>query len=110
MLPFYQSRAGQVFTQAIGVARLRAYSLELQRRFVVLLIANGIDAEGGTEDRGAFVVVRHVDARTWAEALAARGIVTDARGPWLRLCPDVLTTRTELERAANELAAVRACV
>jgi len=109
VLPFYQSRAGQVFTQAIGVDRLRAYSLELQRRLVALLIAKGIDAEGGTEDRGAFVVVRHVDARTWVEALAARGIVTDARGPWLRLCPDVLTTRTELERAANELAAVRAC-
>jgi kynureninase len=109
VLPFYQSRAGQVFTQAVGVARLRDYSLALQRRLVALLAAKGIDAEGGTEHRGAFVVVRTADAHAWADALAERGIVTDARGKWLRLCPDVLTTQEELERAAGELASVRAC-
>ncbi len=41
-------------------------------------------------------------------ALAARGVVTDARGRWLRLCPDVLTTEAELVRAAAMLAEVRA--
>ena len=110
VLPFYQSRAGQVFTQAVGVARLRAWSLELQGRLVTLLGAKGIAAQGGTEDRGAFVVIRHKDARAWADALGARGIVTDARGEWLRLCPDLLTTQAELERAAGELAAVRSGV
>jgi len=109
VLPFYQSRAGQVFTQAVGVARLREYSLAQQRRLVALLAAKGIDADGGTADRGAFVVVRTADAKAWADALAERGIVTDARGQWLRLCPDVLTTQHELERAAHELASVRAC-
>ncbi|MEO8674215.1 MAG: aminotransferase class V-fold PLP-dependent enzyme [Casimicrobiaceae bacterium] len=108
VLPFYQSRAGQVFTQAIGVARLRAHSLLLQQRLVALLGARGIDAKGGTRDRGAFVVVRHREARAWADALASRGIVTDARGEWLRLCPDVLTTEAELDRAASELAEVSA--
>jgi kynureninase len=107
VLSFYQSRAGQVFTEAIGVARLRAWSLDLQRSLVTLLGAKGIDAQGGSEDRGAFVVVRHKGARAWADALGARGIVTDARGEWLRLCPDLLTTQAELERAANELTAVR---
>jgi kynureninase len=106
VLPFYQSRAGQVFTRAIGVGRLRAQSLDLQRQLVALLAARGIDAQGGTEDRGAFVVVRHPAAREFADALASRGIVTDARGHWLRLCPDILTTESELERAAGELAAV----
>jgi len=106
VLPFYQSRAGQVFTRAIGAARLRAHSLQLQHRLVALLGAQGIDAKGGTPDRGAFVVVRHREARAWAEALASRGIITDARGEWLRLCPDVLTTEAELDRAARELAAV----
>ena len=104
VLPFYQSRAGQVFTRAIGVTRLRAWSLELQQALVANLAAAGIHAEGGTADRGAFVVVRHRDARAWAEALASRGIVTDARGEWLRLCPDVLTTAAELDQAANALA------
>ncbi len=106
VLPFYQARAGQVFTQAIGVARLREHSLEMQRRLVELLAEHGIPALGGTADRGAFVVVRHPDARAWSEALEARGILTDARGEWLRLTPDVLTTDAELEGAAAALAEV----
>src|SRR5262249_6095343 len=78
VLPIFQARAGQVFTQAIGVDRLRAHSLALQRRLVALLAERGIAAQGGTSDRGAFVVVRHRVARVWAETLEARGIVTDA--------------------------------
>ena len=37
VLPFYQSRAGQLFALAIGVARLRSYSLAAQRRLVAAL-------------------------------------------------------------------------
>jgi len=106
VLPIYQARAGQVFTRAIGVERLRAYSLSLQRRLVALLAERGIAARGGTEDRGAFVVVRDANARAWSAALEARGIVTDARGEWLRFCPDVLTTDAELLAAAAALAEV----
>jgi len=106
VLPIFQARAGQVFTRAIGVERLRAYSLALQRRLVALLADRAIAARGGTADRGAFVVVRHRDARTWSAALAARGIVTDSRGEWLRLCPDVLTTDAELRAAAAAVAEV----
>ena len=100
VLPFYQARAGQVFTQAIGVARLREHSLEMQRRLVALLAGHGIVARGGAAERGAFVVVRHRDARAWSAALDARGIATDARGERLRLTPDLLTTDAELEVAA----------
>jgi len=100
VLPFYQARAGQVFAQAVGIARLREYSLRLQRRLVALLGERGIAANGGTNDRGAFVVVRHLEARARADALERRGIITDARGEWLRLCPDMLTTEEELERVA----------
>jgi kynureninase len=106
VLPVYQARAGQMFTLAIGVARLRAYSLQLQRRLVALLAREGIAAQGGTDDRGAFVVVRDPRARAWSEALEARGVVTDARGEWLRLCPDVLTCDTELASAAARLGAI----
>jgi kynureninase len=106
VLPFYQARAGQVFTQAIGVARLREHSLGLQRRLVALLAEHGIPAWGGTVDRGAFVVVRHPDARAWSTALDARGIATDARGEWLRLTPDVLTTDDELQASATAMAQV----
>jgi kynureninase len=101
VLPFFQARAGQLFACAIGVARLREYSLRQQQQLTALLAVRGVEARGGTEDRGAFVVVRRPDARACAEALLQRGIVTDARGEWLRLCPDMLTTDAELEIAAN---------
>jgi kynureninase len=106
VLAWYQARAGQCFTIAVGVARLREHSLRLQRALVDALEARGIAAIGGTEDRGAFVVVRRPDARAVAAALKARGVDADARGPWLRLCPDVLTTADEIERAATVLATV----
>jgi len=106
VLPIYQARAGLRFTLAIGVARLRAYSLACQRRLVAALAARGIAAQGGTEDRGAFVVVEDSRAGEWAERLREQGIVSDARGPCLRLCPDILNTEDELVRAAAALAAL----
>ena len=107
VLPFFQARAGQVFTQAIGVARLRAFSLDRQRRLVQALAARGVEAAGGTEDRGAFLVVVDERAEAWCEALDQRGVVTDARGRFLRLCPDLLTTEAEIATAAEAVAATR---
>ena len=106
VLPLYQARAGQIFTQAVGVARLREYSLDLQRRLVLLLAERGVAARGGTPERGAFVTVRHGAATALAADLEARGVVTDARGPWLRLCPDVLTTDMELRAGADTVAEI----
>jgi kynureninase len=107
ILPFYQARAGQIFTLAIGVERLRAYSLRQQRRLVALLRERGIEAAGGTEDRGAFVVILDSHAVELAVVLQERGVHVDARGPYLRLCPDVLTTDAELTAAAQIIAAVQ---
>lgn len=104
VLTWYQARSGQRFVLGIGVERLRAHSLAQQRHLVDLLSERGIAARGGTPDRGAFVVVRRDDAVALADALAARGIDVDARGPCLRLCPDVLTTDEELQRVAAALA------
>ena len=104
ILPYYQARAGQEFTLAMGVARLRAYSLEQQRVLVDALEAEGIPAVGGREDHGAFVVVPHPDAPGLAKRLKAMGVNTDARGTSLRLCPDLLTRRTDLLKAAQCLA------
>lgn len=108
VLPYYQARAGQVLTHALGVERQRAYSLAQQALLVEALQAQGLAARGGTADHGAFVTVRHAQARALSASLRVRGFVTDARGPWLRLCPDVLTTRAELAHVAGALgAAVR---
>jgi len=106
ILPFYQARAGQVFTQALGVDRIRAYSLAQQQRFVALLAQRGVAAIGGTPDRGAFVAIVDARAESWSAALRTHDVVTDARGRYLRLCPDVLTRDAELVKAADAVAAV----
>ncbi len=103
VLPFYQARAGQIFTCSIGVGRIRAHSLGLQQRLAGLLRDRGFSAMGGDDNRGAFVVVVDDRAEAWARQLLDAGVVTDARGRHLRLCPDVLTTDAELVRAADAL-------
>ena len=106
VMPFYQARAGQVFTLAMGVERLRAHSLGAQQRLAELLRERGFDAQGGSDDRGAFVVDADDRAEAWAKQLDAAGVIVDARGRHLRFCPDILTTDQELIAAAEALAAV----
>jgi len=103
VLTAYQARAGQRLAIALNPLRIRAYSLFQQQRLVSLLAMHGIDAQGGTEDRGAFAVVTTPRATAWCERLAERGVTTDARGRHLRLCPDILTTEAEMARAAKAL-------
>jgi kynureninase len=104
VLTAYQARSGLAFTLGVGVERLRAHSLVLQQALVARLAQHGVVAHGGTPDRGAFVAIRRDDAPALAEHLRQRGIDVDARGPWLRLCPDVLTTMDEIDRVAVALA------
>jgi len=103
IITFYQARSGQLLTLALTPERLRVYSLHLQRRLVDRLAQHGIAARGAREDHGAFVVVPDLRATALAEALRGRGVITDARGSWLRLCPDILTTSEEIERTARTL-------
>ncbi len=109
VLPFYQARAGQLLALALGGDRLRVYSLALQRQLVGLLAERGIAATGGDDAHGAFCVLSLEGdgagaAVACARALAAQGVISDARGPWLRLSPDILTSDEELRRAAATVA------
>jgi len=99
----YQALAGLEFTLAIGVERLRAYSLAQQAKLIELLAAQGVLAEGARADHGAFVTVKHAHAAELVAGLARRGVNGDARGDLLRLCPDILNTEEELARAARAL-------
>ncbi|MEO8537624.1 MAG: aminotransferase class V-fold PLP-dependent enzyme [Betaproteobacteria bacterium] len=103
VLTWFQARAGQRLALALGPARIRRHSLGQQRRLVDLLAAHGLDARGGIESRGAFVTIETPEAARWCAALGERDVVADARGPWLRLCPDVVTTDDDLARAAQAL-------
>ena len=103
VLTYYQARSGQQFTLAVTVERLREYGLKQLRQLKQYLSEAGIDAVGGDADHGAFLSVRHAKARHLAEKLAERNVITDARGEWLRLCPDCLTRDVELRTAASVL-------
>jgi len=104
VLTWYQARSGMEFTLAMGVARLRAYSLEQLGAFRGYLADAGVGAvTGGDEGHGAFLAIRLENAGELPARLAREGIVCDARGKWLRLCPDCLTRDEELRCAAKVL-------
>lgn len=103
VLTYYQARAGQLFTLALGVDRIRTYSLDRLMRLKHYLAECGIDSCGADLDHGAFLTVHHPNAAALASGLAARGIHTDARGRYLRLCPDLLSRDQELHRTASTL-------
>jgi kynureninase len=102
VLTWYQARSGQQFTLAMGVARLRAYSLRQLAALRGYLSDAGVEnVVGGDASHGAFLSIRAADAMEIPEKLARDGVTTDARGEWLRLCPDCLTRDEELQRAAE---------
>ena len=105
VLPFYQARAGLEFTLAVGVERLRAYSLEQQAILRHELRSRGVRVVSGGE-RGAFLLLPGSDTEAVLAALKQRGVNADARLGFVRVCPDVLTTRDEISRGAAIIADV----
>lgn len=106
VLPYYQARAGLEFTLAMGVERLRAYSLIQQANFVDRLAEQGIAILGAGLPHGAFIAISTTKAEAAAAQLLKRGIVADAREGLLRLCPDILNSSQELIEAAGRVAHV----
>lgn len=100
VLPFYQARSGLGFVLGVGVERLREYSLRQQATLAAALRGQGVPVVELAQ-RGAFVLVPSSDAMGLAKRLREHGVNTDARGAFVRLCPDVLTTQAQLERAAE---------
>ncbi len=104
VLTWYQARSGAEFTLAMGVERLRAYSLQQLGALRGCLADAGVGTvTGGDEGHGAFLAIRLVNAMEFPARLEREGIVCDARGEWLRLCPDCLTRDEELSYAADVL-------
>jgi kynureninase len=100
-----QALAGLEFTLEMGVDRLRAHNLEQKKQLSDLLFENGVETTGVGDDFGAFLTVRDDRAPALVERLRKRGVTADARGDALRLCPDLLNTDEELERAAKIIGA-----
>lgn len=95
---------GLEFTLAMGVERLRAYGLKQLDALRGYMTDAGVNTvKGGDEDHGAFLAIRLAKAMDFATGLQREGIICDARGQWLRLCPDCLTRDEELRCAAAAL-------
>ena len=103
VLTYYQARSGQQFTLAMGMERLRDYGRKQLNRLKRYLAGADIDVIGGDADHGAFLCIRHTNASELAKKIAESNVITDARGEWLRLCPDCLTRDMELRTAASVL-------
>ena len=103
-----QALAGLEITLELGVERLRDYSIEQKQLLTDFLALRKVECEGAGDDYGAFITVTHPKAAKLVQGLAAHGIVADARGDRLRLCPDILTTESELAQVAEELGALLA--
>src|SRR5437868_1208004 len=99
VLGCFQALAGLELTLELGVERLRAYSMAQKQTLAELLPG----VEGADKYHGAFVTLKHRDAAALASGLDKQGVKVDARGEYLRLCPDILNPRAELERAAATL-------
>ncbi len=103
---YYQARAGQQLTLALGVDRIRAYTLDRLQRLKGYLGEAGISARGGDDAHAAFLTLRHPEPRAIVSTLHERGVHTDARPNTIRLGPDLLSTDTELREAARIVADV----
>ncbi|HYD55363.1 MAG TPA: aminotransferase class V-fold PLP-dependent enzyme [Burkholderiales bacterium] len=93
-----QALAGLEFTLEMGVERIRTQNLRQKALLSSLLPVTGAD-----ERHGAFVTVVRRDAVALCEKLREKGVKADARGEYLRLCPDLLTSDEELRLAAGVL-------
>jgi kynureninase len=97
----FQALAGLEITLELGVERIREHNLAQKAVLKSLLPIQG---EG--VDHGAFVTLKSARATVLAAQLEKEGIKTDARGEYLRLCPDFLNREDELAAAAAVLSAL----
>jgi len=97
----FQALAGLELTLELGVERLRKYNLEQKA-----LLGSLLSVDGTGKEHGAFVTLKNPEAAKLAAELEKQRIKVDTRGEYLRLCPDILNSREELERAAATLRAL----
>jgi kynureninase len=94
----FQALAGLELTLELGVEAIRRYNLQQKKAFSPIPGIQGID-----DQHAAFVTLKHPEAPRLAKELEQKGIKTDARGEFLRLCPDYLNSKDELRRAVEAL-------
>ena len=103
VLTYYQAKAGLEFVLALGVERIRDYSLYQQNLLCKQLNNHGISVKNNRKKHGAFIALAHHNAEQIAKQLLKEHII-DAREGYLRICPDILNTENELITASGKIA------
>lgn len=111
ILTYFQALPGLMLCNALGIDRLRDYSLRQQQ-----VLAGALGGHGVTlrvlEHRGAYLLMESDNGHETIQRLRQAGVNCDARplprsGGWVvRFCPDILNTESELEEAASRIASV----
>ncbi len=120
ILTYYQARAGLDLTLALGVDRLRDYSLRQLAFLRAALHDAGVQTRlinERPEQHGAYLLIPVKHGKQAIASLKRAGINADARpspahtsnahtnNEWfVRLCPDILNTGSELTEAARRIA------
>jgi selenocysteine lyase/cysteine desulfurase len=104
----YVARAGLEIIDAVGPARIHAWTAALTQRLIEGGRARGLDLHGTTDYRRktpstAFLVPG--DSHAIEAALRRRGILASARGPAVRLAPHFYSTFGDVDQALDALAA-----
>jgi kynureninase len=103
VLTAFQARAGLEFTIALGVDRIRRHSLMTLNK--LRQACPNLFAPEDPEAMGAFAVWPVDDTSNAVSFLRSRGVRADGRGGFVRLCPDVLTSEEDIDRASRAVAA-----
>ncbi len=105
VVTYYQAEAGLTLTNAIGVDRLRQYNLEQLAYLRAALDEQKVPHYCPSDPRkfGAFTLLPHPAAIDVCKEVRSKGLVADARKDGIRLCPDLLTNKSDLEYAAGIL-------
>lgn len=103
ILTLYQARSGLALTLAIGVERLREYSLRQQALLRGAMRECGVPCFEPEEPErfGAFSLLKSESAKELCGRLKGRGVNTDSRGGVVRFGPDILNSDDEFQRAAQ---------
>jgi len=105
---YAQANPGLELVDAIGVDRIRAYSLEQQDFLVKQLREVDVETKQIVH-HGAFVLIPTLQGQEVTAHLKAIGVNVDARpcpksGLWfVRLCPDMLNTQSEIIEAVKKI-------
>ncbi|MCC5823427.1 MAG: aminotransferase class V-fold PLP-dependent enzyme [Phycisphaerales bacterium] len=115
VLTYYQARTGLDLALALGVDRLRDYSLRQLAFLRDALHESGVTTRlinPRPDQHGAYLLIPVADGKQAVTKLKHAGLNTDARPSpaganntnpewFVRLCPDILNTESELTQAAR---------